>query len=81
MIALAKVSSCSATESAMDSSDCWQNASQDCSPPLLATRSFLFKHLPAEAAEEAVQEAVATAFVAYARLVSLGKEDSTCAAP
>ena len=42
---------------------------------------FLFKHLPAEAAEEAVQEAVATAFVAYARLVSLGKEDSTCAAP
>jgi DNA-binding CsgD family transcriptional regulator len=34
-----------------------------------------FRRLPAEARDEAVAEAVANAFVAYARLVELGKED------
>jgi hypothetical protein len=36
---------------------------------------FAFRNLGADACEEAVAEAVANAFVAYARLVELGKED------
>ena len=40
-----------------------------------------FRHLDAEARDEAVQEAVANAMVAYARLSDLGKEDVAYAGP
>jgi hypothetical protein len=42
--------------------------------PVIATHAKIaFRKLPPEAREEAVQEVIANAFVAYARLVSLGK--------
>ena len=40
-----------------------------------------FRHLKAEAREEAVQEAVANAMVAYARLAALGKESVAYPSP
>jgi hypothetical protein len=44
--------------------------------PIIATHAKIaFRKLPPEAREECVQEVVANAFVAYARLVSLGKAD------
>ncbi len=81
MIALAKAPSCSAIGSKTQSSDRWQERFACLLPSIARHARFLVKHLSAEAAEEAVQEAVATAFVAYARLVKLGKEESTSAGP
>lgn len=40
-----------------------------------------FRHLSAEAKEEAVQEAIANALAAYCRLVQLGREDVAYAGP
>ena len=80
MIALAKAS-CSTIGSSIESSDRWQEHFACLLPSIARHAQLLVKHLSAEAAEEAVQEAVATAFVAYARLVTLDKEDSACAGP
>ena len=81
MIALAKAPSCSAIGSKTQSSDRWQERFACLLPSIARHARFLVKHLSAEAAEETVQEAVATAFVAYARLVKLGKEELTTQAP
>jgi hypothetical protein len=81
MIAITKISPCSATGSTTESSGRWQDRFACLLPSITRQARYYFKHLSAEAAEEVVQETVATAFVAYARLVKLGKEGSTSAGP
>ena len=50
-------------------------------PAIRAYVHHAFRYLPPEAREDAVQEAIANALVAYARLVELGKADLAYASP
>jgi DNA-directed RNA polymerase specialized sigma24 family protein len=81
MIAIVKASTSSATNPTAASNNCWKDRFERLLPAIVRHARRYVKNLSPDAAEEAVQEAVATAFVAYARLVKLGKEDSACAGP
>ena len=59
----------------------WQDRFEQLIPAIVRHARYCARNLPADDAEEAIQEALATAFVAYARLVKVGKEDSTRAGP
>jgi hypothetical protein len=50
-------------------------------PRIIAHAKISFRHLHAEARAEAVQETVANSFVAFVRLVKLGKSSIAYAAP
>lgn len=50
-------------------------------PAIRAHLRFAFRRFPAEAHEEATQEAISNAFVAYARLVSQGRSHVAAASP
>lgn len=53
----------------------WHNLFLAMLPTIVAHARFAFRHLRPEAREEAAAECVANAFVAFARLVQLGKVD------
>ena len=50
-------------------------------PTIITHARISFRHFPPEAREEAAAECVANAFVAFARLVQLGKADIAYATP
>ena len=79
MIAIAKSSPTSSTPSEPDFG--WRDRFACMLPAICRHARICFRNLPAEARMDAVQEAVATAFVAYARLVKLGKEELAYATP
>jgi hypothetical protein len=81
MIAIAKPSVVGSTNSSTKAEADWRDHFADMLPAICRHASICFRGLRAEARAEAIQEVAAQAFVAYARLVQLGKEDVAYAAP
>ena len=59
----------------------WQTGFLALLPAIRSSVGYAFRHLPPEAREDAVQEAIATALLAYVRLVELGKTELAYASP
>ena len=81
MIALAKSSSNSLQAVPTGRNVGWQDRFECLLPAICRHARRCFRNLSAQARMEAVQETVASAFVAYARLVKLGKEELAYATP
>ena len=81
MIAIAKSSPTSSTAVSTESDFGWRDRFECLLPAICRHARMCFRNLPAEARMDAVQETVASAFVAYARLVKLGKEELAYATP
>jgi hypothetical protein len=81
MIAIATKSNAPSVEASSECEAGWRHRFGDMLPSICRHARLYFRGLPAEARGEAVQEVAAQAFVAYARLVQLGKEDVAYAAP
>ncbi len=69
MIAPIKNTRCS------DSEPTWHAAFMAMLPSIARHANIVFRHMPPEPREEAIQEVVANALVAFVRLVELGKTD------
>ncbi len=81
MIAIAKASPTSSTAVSTEPDFGWRDRFARMLPAIGRHARMCFRNLPAEARMDAVQETVASAFVAYARLVKLGKEELAYATP
>ena len=75
MIAIAKASPGASTNSSAESEAASRDRFADMLPAIRTHLRFAFRHLDAESRPEAAQEAVAYAFLAFARLVQLDKAD------
>jgi hypothetical protein len=81
MIAISKLSPTSPTADSTEPNFGWRDRFARMLPAICRHAHMCFRNLPVEARMDAVQEAVASAFVAYSRLVKLGKEDLAYATP
>jgi hypothetical protein len=81
MTAIPKASSAATTNSSDNPEASWRRRFAEMMPAICRHARLCFKGLPADARAEAIQEVAAQAFVAYSRLVELGKEDVAYAAP
>jgi hypothetical protein len=75
MIAIAKPSPGATTTDSTNAEANWQDRFADMLPGIRRHIRFAFRHLDAESRQEAAQEAIAFAFLAYSRLAQLGKTD------
>lgn len=83
-LSINKPTLCSASRSsnpANDSIPAWHAGFLQLLPAIRQHAQIEFRHLDPEARQEAVQEIVANALVAYVRLVRLGKQDVAYASP
>ena len=80
MIAVAQTSSVQIPQTPGSQVD-WRERFAHMLPAIDRHARICFRYLMPEARDEAVQEAVATAFSFYARLVALGKENAARAVP
>jgi hypothetical protein len=81
VIATATQSNAPSVEASSECEAGWRHRFGDMLPTICRNARMCFRGLPAEARAEAIQEVAAQAFVAYARLVQLGKEDVAYPAP
>ena len=81
MIAIAKSSPTISTAIPPEPEFGWRDRFACMLPAICRHARMSFRNLPAEARLDAVQEVVASAFVAYARLVKLGNEELAYATP
>jgi hypothetical protein len=75
MISIVKQSTPRSAETSSECAADWRDHFADILPAIRRHVRFAFRHLDLESRAEAAQEAIAFAFLAYARLVQLGKTD------
>jgi hypothetical protein len=75
MIAIAKPSPGATTTDSTHAEAAWRDRFADMLPAIRSHVRFAFRHLDVESREEAAQEAIAFAFLAYSRLAQLRKAD------